>query len=83
MKLGPLASAQRAFADSVKLFFTKDMMLLSMTFFYSGLELSFFSGVYSASIGFTEQLGTDAARYVGISGMLIGAGEITGNTMAR
>ena len=72
-------AAVEAFRASFRLFFTKDMALLSLTFFYSGIELSFFSGVYSAAIGFTKQLGSDASRYVGISGMLIGAGEITGS----
>ncbi|CAG0922705.1 unnamed protein product [Notodromas monacha] len=68
---------KEALVASAKLFVTMDMALLSVTFLYSGVEMSFFSGVYSAAIGFTDQLGADAARYIGISGMLIGAGEIT------
>ena len=43
-----------------------------------GFELSFFSGVYGTGIGFTKRLGSDAAKYVGISGICIGIGEITG-----
>lgn len=43
-----------------------------------GFELSFFSGVYGTGIGFTKRLGNDAAKYVGISGICIGIGEITG-----
>lgn len=43
-----------------------------------GFELSFFSGVYGTGIGFTKRLGDDAAKYVGISGICIGIGEITG-----
>lgn len=46
-----------------------------------GLELSFFSGVYGTGIGFTKRLGSDAAKYVGISGICIGVGEILGLTV--
>lgn len=43
-----------------------------------GLELSFFSGVYGTVLGSTKSLGDDANKLIGISGMLIGAGEIIG-----
>jgi MFS family permease len=42
------------------------------------LELSFFSGVYSSSIGFTLEIGQDAKRLVGLSGIFIGIGEVLG-----
>ncbi|XP_067137133.1 UNC93-like protein MFSD11 [Centruroides vittatus] len=70
----------RAFVRAFRLFKTLDMILLSITFFYTGLELSFFSSVYGTCIGFTKHF-DDAAKYVGISGILIGAGEITGGTV--
>lgn len=44
----------------------------------AGLELSFFSGVYSPSIGFTTQIGETAKQLVGLSGIFIGVGEVTG-----
>lgn len=50
-------------------------MLLFWTFLYTGIELSFFSGVYSAAVGFTNGLGTEAKRLVGLCGILVGAGE--------
>jgi MFS-type transporter involved in bile tolerance (Atg22 family) len=44
----------------------------------AGLELSFFSGVYSPSIGFTQAIGESAKQLVGLSGICIGIGEVSG-----
>lgn len=44
----------------------------------SGLELSFYSGVYSSSIGFTKNFGEIAKQLVGLSGIFIGVGEVLG-----
>lgn len=44
----------------------------------TGLELSFFSGVYSPSIGFTTHIGESAKQLVGLSGIFIGVGEVFG-----
>ncbi|CAG7732535.1 unnamed protein product [Allacma fusca] len=63
---------------SFRLFFTnKKMLLLSVTFFYTGIELSFYSGVYSTAVGNTSTL-VEAKRLVGLIGILVGAGEILG-----
>lgn len=43
----------------------------------SGLELGFFSGVYSSCIGFTMAFENSKAL-VGLSGIFIGLGEVTG-----
>uniref|UniRef100_A0A1L8DDL8 UNC93-like protein MFSD11 n=1 Tax=Nyssomyia neivai TaxID=330878 RepID=A0A1L8DDL8_9DIPT len=61
---------------ALKLFVTPKMGLLSITFIYTGMELSFFSGVYSPSVGFTNALG--AKHLVGLSGVCIGLGEVVG-----
>lgn len=74
---GPLHALRRAF----DLLLTKEMILLSLTFFYTGTELSFFSGVYSPSIGFTKQLGCDVKQLVGLSGIFIGVGEVVGGAL--
>lgn len=42
------------------------------------MELSFFSGVYSPSIGFTLAMGDNAKQLVGLSGVFIGMGEVLG-----
>ncbi|XP_076340619.1 LOW QUALITY PROTEIN: UNC93-like protein MFSD11 [Tachypleus tridentatus] len=71
-------SPKEALVRSFHLLKTPDMILLSVATFYTGIELSFFSGVYGSCIGFTKRLGSDSQKYVGISGMLIGIGEIIG-----
>lgn len=43
-----------------------------------GLELTFCSGVYGPSIGFTLQLGENAKQLVGLSGIFLGVGEVLG-----
>lgn len=70
----PLSSIKRAF----ELLMTKRMGLLCLPFFYSGLELGFFSGVYGTCIGRTQSFGDIAKQLVGINGMFIGVGEILG-----
>lgn len=54
------------------------MMFLTVTFAYTGLMLTFWSGVYGASIGFTKQFGDDAKSLNGLHGIIVGLGEITG-----
>ncbi|KAK9693022.1 Ion channel regulatory protein UNC-93 [Popillia japonica] len=71
----------QALKDAGKLFFTKNMLLLSITFFYMGVELSFYSGVYSPSIGFTKQLGDVSTQLVGLAGIFIGVGEVLGGAL--
>uniref|UniRef100_A0A2L2Y784 UNC93-like protein MFSD11 n=1 Tax=Parasteatoda tepidariorum TaxID=114398 RepID=A0A2L2Y784_PARTP len=66
---------------AVSLLKTKEMMCLAITFLYTGFELSFFSGVYGTAVGFTNQLGADAKKFVGISGICIGIGEIIGGAL--
>ena len=58
---GPYAALQRAFA----IFITKDMLLLSVTNFYTGLMLTFWSGVYGPSIANTQV--STSKRYFQIS----------------
>uniref|UniRef100_A0A3P9AHX2 Major facilitator superfamily domain containing 11 n=1 Tax=Esox lucius TaxID=8010 RepID=A0A3P9AHX2_ESOLU len=57
---------------------TKTILLLSCCMAYSGLELSFYSGVYGTCIGATTQFGTAAKGLIGISGIMVGIGEIVG-----
>lgn len=46
-----------------------------------GLELSFYSGVYGTCIGATAQFGEAAKGLIGISGIVVGIGEIVGKFM--
>jgi len=74
-------SGLSAFKTSLRLFLKKEMILLSVVFFYTGAEGCFIWGVYSTSLGFTELFGADADRLVGLCGILIGAGEIVGGAI--
>ncbi|XP_018330712.1 UNC93-like protein MFSD11 [Agrilus planipennis] len=74
-------SPRDAFIGAIKLFRTRKMLLLCFTFFYTGISLSFFSGVYSSCIGFTKQFGSQAKQLVGLSGIFIGLGEIIGGAL--
>ncbi|XP_039973927.1 UNC93-like protein MFSD11 [Xiphias gladius] len=57
---------------------TKTILLLSPCMAYSGLELSFYSGVYGTCIGATTHFGQAAKGLIGISGIMVGIGEIVG-----
>uniref|UniRef100_A0A672YDB3 Major facilitator superfamily domain containing 11 n=1 Tax=Sphaeramia orbicularis TaxID=375764 RepID=A0A672YDB3_9TELE len=57
---------------------SKTILLLSPCMAYSGLELSFYSGVYGTCIGATAQFGDAAKGLIGISGIVVGIGEIVG-----
>ncbi|NWI65571.1 MFS11 protein, partial [Todus mexicanus] len=83
--LGDSLSAQNkvtravaAFKKSIKLSFTKEILLLSVTTAYTGLELTFFSGVYGTCIGAVNRFGSEEKSLIGLSGIFIGVGEILG-----
>uniref|UniRef100_A0AAY4AQE0 UNC93-like protein MFSD11 n=1 Tax=Denticeps clupeoides TaxID=299321 RepID=A0AAY4AQE0_9TELE len=63
---------------ALQLSITKEMLLLSLSIGYTGLELTFYSGVYGTSIGAMTQFGQDAKGLIGLSGIFIGIGEILG-----
>ncbi|CAL7940837.1 unnamed protein product [Xylocopa violacea] len=77
----PLLAAWHAFKDAFFLFVTPRMLLLSLTFVYTGLVLTFYSGVYSSSIGFTKAIGDSRKSLVGLSGIFIGIGEVVGGAL--
>ncbi|KAM9638294.1 UNC93-like protein MFSD11 isoform 1-T5 [Morphnus guianensis] len=83
--LGDSSSAQNkmmravaAFKKSIKLSFTKEILLLSVTTAYTGLILTFFSGVYGTCIGAVNRFGSEEKSLIGLSGIFIGVGEILG-----
>ncbi|GCC26015.1 UNC93-like protein MFSD11 [Chiloscyllium punctatum] len=79
--LGPQeqrSQAIDAIRSAICIFFTKDMLLLSITITYTGVELTFFSGVYGTCLGATNGFGNEAKSLIGLSGIFIGVGEIIG-----
>ena len=57
---------------------TPKMLGLMVTFAYTGLMVTFWSGVYGTSIGFTTQMGENYKSLVGLHGIFVGVGEILG-----
>uniref|UniRef100_UPI003AABC491 UNC93-like protein MFSD11 isoform X2 n=1 Tax=Centroberyx gerrardi TaxID=166262 RepID=UPI003AABC491 len=72
------SQALDAFFKACKLLVTKEMLLLSISIAYTGLELTFYSGVYGTCIGAMTRFGQDAKSLIGVSGIFIGIGEILG-----
>lgn len=70
--------AKAEFGTILELVKSKTILLLSPCMAYSGLELSFYSGVYGTCIGATAQFGDAAKGLIGISGIVVGIGEIVG-----
>ncbi|XP_037896547.1 UNC93-like protein MFSD11 [Glossina fuscipes] len=54
---------------------------INFVFNILGLELSFFSGIYRPSVGFTEKIHETPKEYVGIIGICIGIGGMTAGTV--
>lgn len=77
----PLLAAWHALTDAIDLFITKNILLLSSMFVYTGLVLTFYSGVYSSSIGFTKAMGDSRKSLIGLSGIFIGIGEVVGGAL--
>ncbi|TNN34516.1 UNC93-like protein MFSD11 [Liparis tanakae] len=75
---GLWSRALDAFVKACKMFSSKEMLLLSVSIGYTGLELTFYSGVYGTCIGAMTRFGHDAKSLIGISGICIGIGEILG-----
>lgn len=73
-----MQDAKSEFKTILQLLKDKTILLLSPCMVYSGLELCFYSGVYGTCIGATTQFGGAAKGLIGISGIVIGIGEIVG-----
>ncbi|XP_026785699.2 UNC93-like protein MFSD11 [Pangasianodon hypophthalmus] len=73
-----IKEAKTDFKAILHLFGTKTILLLSFSMAYSGLELSFYSGVYGTCIGATSHFGDSSKALIGISGIVVGIGEIVG-----
>ncbi|KAI9584928.1 hypothetical protein GQX74_006823 [Glossina fuscipes] len=79
-ELSFLGRAWFAFRTAVQLFVTRDMLLLNVTFIYTGLLTTFVTGLYGAIVGFTKKLATK--DIIGMVGICIGAGEVFGGCAA-
>jgi MFS family permease len=67
-----------SFVRTVLLLTNMNMVLLAIVFFYTGLELSFFSGVYGTALANSATFKNQQNAMIGLSGMFIGLGEVMG-----
>lgn len=74
-------SALGQFVGALKLAKTLHMILLAFAFLFTGQLLSFYTGVYGTAIGATAKFGVDAKKFIGLSGVFIGIGEIVGGSI--
>ncbi|KAL2100805.1 hypothetical protein ACEWY4_002566 [Coilia grayii] len=70
--------AKTEFRKILALLGSRTILLLSCCMAYSGLELSFYSGVYGTCIGATTHFEGQAKGLIGLSGIVVGIGEIVG-----
>ncbi|GAB1607636.1 UNC93-like protein MFSD11 isoform X1 [Argonauta hians] len=74
-------SVKTTFLKAFKLFTNRDMLRLLLPFVYTGLELTYFSGIYGTCLANNHHFGDKANGLIGISGMVIGVGEILGGAV--
>ncbi|XP_055329532.1 UNC93-like protein MFSD11 [Paramacrobiotus metropolitanus] len=68
----------QALQGELKMAMSKEMLLLTPMFVYMGIELTFWMNVYGTSLGYTFSFGSVREALVGLNGMFIGFGQITG-----
>lgn len=78
VKAHPITVSVAAFTRCFTLFKTKKMLLLCVACFYTGLEQSFFGGVYATAVAFTKHFGADSVKLIGLYGIFTGLGAIWG-----
>uniref|UniRef100_A0A0N4XT92 UNC93-like protein MFSD11 n=1 Tax=Nippostrongylus brasiliensis TaxID=27835 RepID=A0A0N4XT92_NIPBR len=69
--------------STFSLMFTKEMLLMAFVFAYTGIEQSFWTGVYPTCISFSQQLGSNTNSILAIAlicGGLLGFGDACWNT---
>jgi len=64
--------------STLKLCTTKRMLLLIVAFAYTGIELSFWSGIYPTCIASTLQLASNTKKIVALNAITQGIGQATG-----
>lgn len=77
--------AVMALKNAFHLLQTREMLLVSLCSFYTGFSLTFFSSVYDTAVGDIEVLPKFgpkfSKRYVALTGLIIGVGEILGGLL--
>ncbi|KAL6723207.1 hypothetical protein Aduo_018237 [Ancylostoma duodenale] len=74
-------SWQEEFKHTFSLLRTKKMVLLSICFLYSGIETSFYTGVYTACLSAATALNMGSERIISYAVLAMGAGQISGGLL--
>uniref|UniRef100_A0A7E4VEN0 UNC93-like protein MFSD11 n=1 Tax=Panagrellus redivivus TaxID=6233 RepID=A0A7E4VEN0_PANRE len=75
MKRLPVVSTKEILSSTYNLLKTKRMFFLIFAFMYTGIELSFWTGIYNTCISFTAQLGMNTKRLIAFNAMSEGLGQ--------
>ncbi|CAI5454521.1 unnamed protein product [Caenorhabditis angaria] len=62
-------------ASTFELMFTKRMFILAFVFAYTGIEQSFWTGIYPTCISFTKKLGTNTNALLALNSICTGFGQ--------
>jgi len=74
-------SPTAALRSAGSFFITREMLLLSVTFLYTGLQLSFWSAVYPTSVGFTNTFGANRKALATLCSIFVAVGEVSGGAI--
>lgn len=77
-KEGEHLSQWQILSSAFRLVFTRNMALLVIVFLYTGLELSYWSGVYPTCISFSKRLEYDTHQLIALNAICQGVGQIIG-----
>ena len=64
--------------STYRLSITKRMIFLAIAFGYTGIGLSFWTGIYPTSISFTEKLASNTKAILALNAIAQGLGQMTG-----
>ncbi|WKY17178.1 hypothetical protein Q1695_001641 [Nippostrongylus brasiliensis] len=62
--------------STFSLMFTKEMLLMAFVFAYTGIEQSFWTGVYPTCISFSQQLGSNTNSMLALNSITAGIGQV-------
>ncbi|PAV86170.1 hypothetical protein WR25_01110 isoform B [Diploscapter pachys] len=63
-------------ASTFRMLITQEMLLLAVAFAYTGIEQSYWTGIYPTCISFTQQLGNHTNSYLALNSVASGLGQM-------
>ncbi|PAV55866.1 hypothetical protein WR25_24953 [Diploscapter pachys] len=62
--------------STFRMLITQEMLLLAVVFAYTGIEQSYWTGIYPTCISFTQQLGNHTNSYLALNSVASGLGQM-------